>query len=163
SFAYDAAGRLSERTLPDGQTVTFTYDANGNLTGGAPPERSMYMFGYSSANLRQDYTAPDSGTGIAKTAYLYDTDKKLTRITLPDGVTVRFGYDSGGRLTSTEMPRGTIRYAYDPVTGVPVAITSPDGGSVSYAYDGALITGTTWTGSVAGSVDRGYDVNLHLA
>jgi YD repeat-containing protein len=31
SFAYDAAGRVTDQTRPDGRVIHFTYDANGNI------------------------------------------------------------------------------------------------------------------------------------
>ncbi|MDP1696700.1 MAG: hypothetical protein Q8L45_02770 [Xanthomonadaceae bacterium] len=40
TFAYDAAGRVTTQTLPDGRTILFQYDAQGNLAALTPPGRS---------------------------------------------------------------------------------------------------------------------------
>src|SRR3546814_11986647 len=40
TFAYDAAGRVTEQTLPDGRSICFQYHAQGNLASLTQPGRS---------------------------------------------------------------------------------------------------------------------------
>ncbi len=151
-FTYDAAGRVTSESLPDGRVIYYTYDANGNVTSITPPGRPQHSFTYTPVDLEDSYTAPDTGTGSNTTTYSYNLDRQLTLITRPDGQTVSFGYDTGGRLSATTIPRGTISYSYDPTTGNLSTVTAPDGGTLSYTYDGFLVTGETWAGEVSGSV-----------
>ncbi|MCP4229903.1 MAG: RHS repeat protein, partial [bacterium] len=84
----------------------------------------------------------------------------LTLITRPDGKSVSFGYDGGGRLDKLTIPRGQITYTYDNVTGNISTIKAPDGGTLAISYDSFLPLESTWAGSVSGSVGRTYDNNF---
>src|SRR2546430_2658217 len=95
---YDAAGRLTRQTLPDGRDILYGYDANGNLTSLTPPGRPAHMFAYTPVDLQGEYTPPGVA-GSASTVYTYNLDKELTRITRPDGQILDFAYDSAGRLS----------------------------------------------------------------
>jgi RHS repeat-associated protein len=84
-YVYDAANQL----LQD-ETYIYTYDANGN---------------------RQ---TRDLRTGGALIRYEYDSENRLTGVTLPSGEWVRFAYDPLGRLVEKEDSSGLIRrYVYD--------------------------------------------------
>ena len=161
-FTYDPAGRVTSETLPDGRVIYYTYDTNGNVTSITPPGRPSHGFSYTPVDLEAQYTPPDVGAGANVTTYSYNLDKQLMTITRPDGQIVSFAYDTGGRLSTTTIPRGTVSYAYDPVTGNLSTITAPDGGTLSYTYDGFLVTGETWTGEVNGSVGFTYDNNFRV-
>lgn len=162
-FSYDLAGRISSVTLPDGRVIGYTYDANGNLTAITPPGRPTHIFNFNSADLRADYTAPDAGTGADITTYGYNLDKQLTTITRPDGQTVNFGFDTGGRMSAITIPRGTLNYAYDAATDNLSTITAPDGATLSYTYDGFLLTSETFSGTVNGSVSATYNNDFRVS
>jgi RHS repeat-associated protein len=162
SFTHDAAGRLLTTTLPDGRVITKTYDANGNVTSVTPPGKSAHDFAYTPVDLISNYTPPVvSGTGA--TTYAYDLDRNLTTITRPDGETIKYGYDSAGRLSSTTTPTETVSYAYDSTAGNLSSASITGGEAIAYGYNGPLPTSSTWTGTVAGSVSRAYNNNFWVA
>jgi YD repeat-containing protein len=106
SYTYDADGHVLATTLPDGRVITYGYDANGNLTAVTPPGKPAHDFAYTAVNLLSAYTPPKvSGTGA--TTYTYDPDRDLMSIIRPDGGTIKFGYDTAGRLVSIGTPTET--------------------------------------------------------
>lgn len=161
-YEYDAAGRVITELLPDSREVHFAYDANGNLVSLTPPGRPAHIFSYTKVDQVSEYTPPDVGAGSNSTVHQYNLDKKITRITRPDGKSLDFGYDGAGRLSSLTLPNGGLTYSYDAATGKLAGITDPDGGSMSFTYSGALLTGIASTGSVAGSVGFGYDNDFRV-
>ena len=136
-------------TLPDGRVITYSYDANGNLTSVTPPGKSAHDFAYSAVDLPSTYTPPIvSGTGA--TSYAYNLDRDLTTITRPDSMTITFGYDRAGRLSSTTTPTETISYAYDSTTGNLSSASIGGGEALAYGYNGPLPTSSALTGTVGG-------------
>ncbi len=166
SFAYDLADRVTTQTLPDGRQIGFAYDANANVTSISPPGRPAHGFGYTPVNLEAAYTPPALDATSPTTTTAYNTDRQPTLITRPDGQTVSFGYDAGGRLSTLTVPTGLFRYAYSTTTGQLTTLTAPAGGTLSYTYDGALVTSETWggpLGAIAGQVSWTYDSDFRLA
>jgi RHS repeat-associated protein len=146
--------------LPDGRQIAYAYDANGNLASLTPPGRPAHMFRYTARDQTGEYQPPlVAGTG--STAYEYDLDKRLARITRPDGQALNFGYDSAGRLSTLTLPTGQMGYGYNTTTRKPTGITAQDA-TLAYTYNGALLTRTAWTGSVTGQVDRSYDNDFRV-
>ncbi|HXO42201.1 MAG TPA: RHS repeat-associated core domain-containing protein, partial [Thermoanaerobaculia bacterium] len=162
SFAWDAAGRLRSRTLPDGRIVRFSYDADGNLTSVTPPGRPFHAFTFTPVNLEQGYTAPDLGSGQGSTIYDYDLDRRLTKITRPDGSTIVFSYQQG-RLASLSYPEGAISLTYDPGTSLLRTVSGPGGEVLAFTFDGPLPTITSWSGAVSGSIERSFNQDLRLS
>ncbi len=162
SFEYDQDGRITQQTLPDGRGVRYTYDANGNMTSMTPPGRPNHAFTYTPLDVEENYVPPDVGVGTNLTHYSYNLDRQVVQIMRPDGATVDYGYDSGGRLGTLTTARGQVRFAYHPTTGNLATVTSPDGEALMYSYDGSLLTDTTWSGTIAGSVHRTFDNNFRI-
>ena len=161
-FSYDLAGRITTQRLPDGHEVSYAYDDNGNATSITPPQRPSHVFTYTPVDLRTEYIPPTVGVGTSLTRYAYNVDRQLTDIAPPDGRSVHFDYDSGGRLATIGIARGQIRIDYD-AAGRIAMMTSADGGRIAFAYDGFLLRSSTWTGTVAGSISQTYDANFHIA
>jgi RHS repeat-associated protein len=162
TFTYDADGRLTSSTLPDGRSISYASDANGNRTSVTPPGRSAHRFTYTPVNLQSTY-APPTISGTAVTNYSYDLDRKLTKISRPDGATISYGNDSAGRISSETTPTATINYTYDATTGNLASAIITGGESLAFGYIGLLLTSATWTGTVAGSVGLTYNNNFWTA
>jgi RHS repeat-associated protein len=81
AYAYDDAGRMLTRKYADGNTITYTYDADG---------RTATM-------------AADSKT----TSYAYDAEANLTRSTLPNTLIEDRTYDAAARLTSVTSTKAS--------------------------------------------------------
>ena len=113
-LSYDAGDRVIQKRLRDGQSISYGYDANGNLT------------------------SKDRPSTWADTAYGYDALGRLTSLSYP-GYALTQAYDALDRITSQSAPQGTMRYEYD-VAGNRTRVTWPDAFYVTYAYDlsGAL-------------------------
>ncbi|MEX0730375.1 MAG: SMP-30/gluconolactonase/LRE family protein, partial [Aquisalimonadaceae bacterium] len=161
-YAYDLVGRLTRQTLPDGRAIQYSYDARGNLTGLMPPGRDAHLFDYDAVDQPTDYRPPELPEGGTVTRYRYNLDKQLTEVERPDGQTVAFAYDGGGRLVTLGLPRGQYGYSYHPTTGKLHQITTPDGGALSYTFDGFLPLTETWAGPVRGTVSRTHNADFRL-
>jgi YD repeat-containing protein len=150
------------QTLPNNKTITFDYDANGNMTVLQPPGRPSHGFGFTPINLPSRYTPPVvPGTG--QTIYRYNGDKQLIGVDRPDGQTTTFNYGiASGRLDSIDFSRGALAFGYDSA-GRLSSIADPGGVSLSYTYDGFLPLTETWTGGVAGTVTRTFNSDFLVA
>ena len=112
--------------------ISYTYDKNGNVETITPPGRPAHIFTYTDVDLQEDYEPPNVGTSVNNTTYAYNLDKQLKLITRPDGKTISYNYDDGGRLDILTIPRGQTTYTYDETTGNLRLIKAPDGGTLDY-------------------------------
>lgn len=114
SYVYDTTERLYQEIGAAGQTTTYGYDPQSNLTGITPP-------------------APSGAVTMT-----YDQLNRLaTRADPAPGGTTTFGYNANDVLTSVQDANGNTT-AYTPdgfgrVTG----IVSPDSGATTFQYDAA--------------------------
>ncbi|MQA36026.1 RHS repeat-associated core domain-containing protein [Modestobacter roseus] len=108
TYDYDEAGRLTTRVDPSG-TTTMSYDPLGRLTSRT----------HSMNNLTIDYTYDKTGNLATvtdpggTTSYTYDTRNLVTRMTLPAGELIDFGYDADGRRTDTWQGVNTAHTSWD--------------------------------------------------
>jgi len=162
-FTYDAAGRVTRKTLADGRVIDIAYDANGNITSITPPARPAHTFSYNALDTRTAYTAPVVATAPNTTTYAYNLDNQLTLMTRPDSSTAGLTYDTGGRLSAITLSTGgQVSYAYDATTGNLSSITAPSGEALAFTYDGSLVTGETLSGVISGSVGLTYDNDFRV-
>lgn len=91
--AYDANGRLLQKTDPNGLVTQYTYDPRGRLS--------------------QISAKADGGTARV-TAFSYTPSGKLARTTLPDGRSLSYSYNDAQELTTvTDTLGDKIGYTYD--------------------------------------------------
>ena len=104
-----AVACCSQKNLPDGTHVSYTYDAHANLI-----------------------TATDvNGT----TTMSYDSADRLTEVDDPDGRVLKYTYDSGGREAQSNQDGFIVNYAYD-AAGRLQSLTDGSGALIaSYTYD----------------------------
>jgi len=94
SFTYDFLSRLTSATNPESGTISYTYDANGNvLTKVAPTPNKILA----------DTNAPLTVT----TTYSYDALNRLTQKSYSDSTTptVKYGYDGVALSGCTTAPQ----------------------------------------------------------
>jgi YD repeat-containing protein len=60
---------------------------------------------------------PVAGSGANVTAYDYNQNRQVIKVTRPDGQAIGFEYDTRGRLVTLAVPGGEIGYVYDATTG----------------------------------------------
>lgn len=143
TYTYDNQNRLIQITTPGNQTVTYAYDAAGNRVGLGTPAGSI-SYSYDNDNR----LASVSSQGVGTFNYSYDKAGNRTQLTLPNGVTVSYGYDTINRLTSLKQTLGSqtlasYTYTLDPA-GNRTKVVNADGSSVSWTYDDAYrLTGET--------------------
>jgi RHS repeat-associated protein len=161
--SYDGVGRVEESTLADTNKIGFGYDDAGNLDSLTPPGRSGHGFEHYASDLLKTYTAPDLGDGTPRTTtYTYDRDRRPDVIDPPGAGAIDFGYDSAGRLASTDFSRGSIAYAYAGATSKLASVTAPGSGATTFGYDGPLVTSIGATGPSPATVGYGYDSDLRV-
>jgi RHS repeat-associated protein len=98
SYDYDDRGRLESITMPDGASVTFTWDGASRLVSrtvrvGAVSRRTS--FAYEGGRL-DSVTDPEGGV----TTYVYNAGGSLAEVLHANGVTSTYEYDGMGRLES---------------------------------------------------------------
>lgn len=159
----DVLGRPLRVTEASGETTEFRFDANGNLTSVKPANRPTHEFAYTSVDLLASYQPPSlAGRDVMSHAYTYNADRELTEVVLPDGRDIDYTYDTGGRLQSRVIDRGSYTLVYETASGLPVRVESPDGVTLNFTYATGLLTQTQWTGPVAGRVNYGHDASLRV-
>jgi YD repeat-containing protein len=132
-----SAGVISGVTSSNGQTLTFTTNAQGRIVSATDGHGQTVTYTYNSTgDLLLSATGPD-GT----TSYTYNnsgnalSENALTQIVHPDGTTANFAYDSQGYLSSESGTGGAgkVTYSY-PSTGT-VTGTDVAGNAITLAYD----------------------------
>jgi RHS repeat-associated protein len=111
SFSYDALGNLATASDSD-SSLTFTYDPIGRLsTAATAGTQPLTTIGYTYDKNGNRITMTDLQGAI--TSYVYDELNRLIALTSPEGV-FTFGLDDAGRRTSLDYPNGTSSsYSYN--------------------------------------------------
>ncbi len=193
TYAYDGLERLDSVTTGAGNVVTYKYDANGNPTCVSYPNSGtttcqnassgtgLVTYTYNAANQPTQMT-DWLGSGNA-TAFTYDNDGNLTKISFPSGTSasVSYAYDNTDALTDTSTTISSTNtdltaltrnademigrttpatgsattYGYDPLNRVTTGTTA------SYTYDaGREITSVTPSGAAATNFSYNADSQL---
>jgi RHS repeat-associated protein len=129
---YDRAGNQVTLVDPAAQTTSYTFDAADQMTaisysdGKTPNVR----FTYDTNGHRLSMT---DGTGT--TAYTYDDLGRLTKTVDGRGVSLAYGYDRSGHVTSLTYADGSrVTRTYDPA-GRPTSVSDWLGHTTTFAYD----------------------------
>jgi RHS repeat-associated protein len=151
AYAYDARGRLTRVTHPDGSYLAHAYDAAGNKVetraglGGA--EWTRTAFAYDAAG-RMTSVTQDGRT----TAYSYDAAGNRIGTLHSNGLETRHAFDSRSRLEEVRHETGggsviaSFAYSLD-ASGLRTAVTEADGSETRFTYDvSKRLTGEARTG-----------------
>ncbi len=140
-FTYDPKGNVLTATNRRGQTITYTYNAYGQVaskdydtTGGVVD----YVYNYDTAgNLTEAIDATHDTPRTTLMTYDPDTDL-LERIEYPDGKFFEFDYDGVGRRTwRSDQDGNVINYLYDPLGRLDRMTDGSGALIVDYDYDAA--------------------------
>ncbi|MFF9623794.1 DUF6531 domain-containing protein [Streptomyces griseosporeus] len=166
AYTYDAAGQMLTRKYSDGNTITYTYDADGrtatmaadgrtttytwdpagNLTSSALPTSETEDRAYDRAGRLTAVTSAKAGATVTKTALTLSAAGLPSRVDVTRAGVGTGGYDltydAAGRLTSGCAPQPWV-------TGCPASRTT------SYTYDkaGNRLTSTLGTTSTSYAYD----------
>ena len=135
TYEYDASGRTTRVTAPDGVSAT-TYGYQGNQTTVTDAAGKWKTYTRDAMGNLTQVTEPSPA---GATGYQYDALNHLTQVTMQraEGTQVRsFNYDAGTqRLASVQMPEsGLTTYAYN-ADGTMQSKTDAKGQRTQYSYD----------------------------
>ncbi|MGW2058633.1 DUF6531 domain-containing protein [Streptomyces sp. NPDC001840] len=165
--SYDAQGRVTAVTGPDGAVTRTGYDVLDRVVKTTDPTGTVTSTSYDDmgrvktqtsggTTVTNTYTKtgqPETSTTAsgAVTSYTYDTDGRVKTVTDPRGnadgadpadYTTTYGYDADGNRTDVTDPLNrAVHTDYDPA-GQPTKVTDPDQRSTVYGHD------------LAGNVDK---------
>ncbi len=140
--AYDALGRVTQTTAPDGTAVKSFYQNRQTavldelnrqaISETDPLGRLLSVKQYLGTTGGQ----PNWGAAVyAQVSYTYDVSDRIKQVTGPDGSVTTIGYDLLGRKTNMSDPdMGAWSYSYD-AAGNLVTQTDARGTRLWYGYD----------------------------
>lgn len=134
SRIYDHLGRLETVADAHANPTDFTYDAAGNVETVTDAYRRVTDHDYDPlGRLRR--TLQDVAGIAADTAFTYDAQDRLTRVTDPKGLDTVYDYNAFGDLMRLHSPdTGVTTYEYDSA-GNRIAATDARGETTTYLYD----------------------------
>lgn len=171
TWTYDADGRRTAMTTPDGRTTSYRWDANGLLAGVDHPTFGRASFGRDAAGRLVDASAGGiiqgweyvdghvvghtvtGADGSRRTRLDRDDQGRIVAIDR-DGTLTRYAYDDACQLIEATLGADVHRWTYDSA-GRLVAETA-DGVRLEHTYDAAsqLVASR---GSDGSSVTHSYD------
>ncbi len=134
SFNRDAQGRIESIVAPDGTSMTYGYDANGDLVTYTDQVNNVTTFTYTNAtdHYLEDIVDP---RGIRVSRNEYDADGRLIAIIDADGNRIEYTRDIVGRTETVRDRRGNATvYVYDDEGNVLVE-TNALGETTTRTYD----------------------------
>jgi len=153
NFIRDGAGRITSVVAPDGSSMTYVYDVNGDLESFTDQVGQTTNFTYTNAtdHYLEDIIDP---RGIRVSRNEYDAEGRLIAIIDADGNRIEYDHDIVGETETIRDRRGnqTI-YVYDDEGNI-LFVTNALGETISRTYDAdrnelsmtnALGQTTSWT------------------
>lgn len=133
---YDGAGRLTQKTGPNGQSEQYTYDKAGNVLTYTDASGTT-TYGYDAANHLTSTTEP-GGTCTAGTT-----------IPAANSGCTKFGYNNNGAETSRTFPGGASVVTTRDLSGRATRITAKDAAGTTQADVGYSFTAAGGSGPTA--------------
>lgn len=130
------SGKLATITLPEGNSINYSYDQNGNLSTISDNDGNSIVYSYDRNNNKIKEEIKDPGGALQKTvSHQYDILNRLTKTITPDQGETVHAYDKrGNRTTLTNPNNNSTSYSYDQINRL-IKVTQPGGGTISYSYD----------------------------
>ncbi|HEX7635654.1 MAG TPA: hypothetical protein VF427_10295, partial [Noviherbaspirillum sp.] len=146
-YASTGLGRMLSTTDPSGNTVTYSYSPEGNLTKVVDASGEATYFDYVNKDLTQVRTVIQSDgveKNVTRVLYGYDDKHRLTTITVD--LSSEDNSIADGRIYQTQ-------YTYDGATKRIASVTQTDGTSLAFTYvqigpDFKVATATDGLGNV---------------
>lgn len=137
SYVFDELGRVTQTTLPDGQTTQSVYDGRAREGIDQKGHKRRYESDWAGRLVAvKEYTGSGPSYQLyATTTYGYDLANQLLQVTDAAGNRTTISYDGLGRKVGMVDPdMGTWSYEYDPI-GTLSAQTDAREQRVELAYD----------------------------
>jgi len=130
TFSYDASGNIESFNDANGSTA-FTYDVFGNISQQTDAENTVTTFEYdNNGNTTQEITTrtlADGTTATLVTLMEYDDENRLTKVTDAEGNVTETIYNSAGeRIEQIDALGRSTKYIYDD-RGLLIETILPDG------------------------------------
>jgi len=135
-YTYDALSRLLKVDGPNGNTISYKYDAVGNRIKMINQDNRATTYSYDSLNRIASLTDSQGKTTI----YSYDEASNVSQIQYPNNTQADYSFDQLNRLinlantTSQGKEISSYTYAYNPA-GMKTRVSLGDGGRITYDYD----------------------------
>jgi RHS repeat-associated protein len=130
TFDYDALGRVSQSTTPDGYTVSYEYDVFDRITRVTFPDGTTEEASYDRLHLSSQKDRLGRVTSI-----LYNSLRQLVSITDPAGRQVKYEWCRCGDLKSLIDAMGRVTFWKHDIQGRVSYKQYPDGSKEIYRYD----------------------------
>ncbi|MCR5608939.1 MAG: DUF1906 domain-containing protein [Lachnospiraceae bacterium] len=161
---FDKLDRVLTYTDVNGKTVSYEYDAAGNLVKMTYPDDTYVTYKYDKAGNVIKVTDWNGN----ETSYKYDENNDIIKVTRPDGSILTKAYDEKGRLTSAKdtakdgIVISSYTYEYDEMNNITSETSETDKIRYEYSYDilyrlTERKTVLTETGEVAEKENFTYD------
>ena len=157
TYGYDYFQRLTSVSQPGGGSISYTYDAAGNLLSLTDPVGNDTTYAYDGLGR----LTIETNEGSQWRSYQYSALGDLTRLRDRNGRVLQFGYDLLGQLTSEEW-----RSNADPVPSLTIATTTQGGPANEVQRVGVtatFITGGTFTLNYNGQTTAAIAYNATAA
>ena len=130
------ANKIDHITLPEGNTIWYTYDSLGNLSSIKDNANNSINYTYDSEGNKLTEQITDSSSALQKSLiFSYDQLNRLSKITNPDNAYTQYGYDARGNKTSLRNPNAALTaYSYDALNRL-TSVFSAGTATTSYTYD----------------------------
>ncbi|KOO40323.1 DNRLRE domain-containing protein [Priestia koreensis] len=147
-FTYDSLNRLVSAENPDGTTITYSYDKNGNRISEVvkTPEADFtkkYFYNEDNELISindKPYSYDENGNLIQDENYLYTYDSYNQLIEVRDTnntLVVKYDYDELGRRISSDNNKGKTYYHYDG-NNLLYETDAKNNVIISYIWEGSL-------------------------
>lgn len=154
TYTYDENNRL-KTIIRDAETITYSYDSAGNITGITYPDGMQVDYSFNELNLLDSATADGQTLNInynelgqrtdeampngAEVTYQYDQNSRLTLLKHQMGESVLASVyytmdNNGNRLSITDENNQATNFTYNPL-GQLTQVIYPDGKLAQYTYD----------------------------
>ncbi len=124
---YDGAngGRITQTLDPDGNGLTYTYNAAGLITQVADASGEITYLDYTGTNLTQLRTVKSGGATLTRVRYAYDASNRLSQVTVDLSPEDNAVTDGNTYVTS---------YTYEGTSRRVATLTQSDGTSLAFTY-----------------------------
>lgn len=149
-YAVDDASRVTGVIYPDGASMGFGYDDDGNVDRITPPGQPMHQTTFGPKGLPTLITPPVIDADPRRTTHKYDADMRLYETTAADGSVGQAIYDpTTGELTQLVYPDGSVKFMVDesdPARRIAAVerIDAIADTRFDLDYDGQTVISTTW-------------------
>ena len=159
-FVNDLMGYVTEKILPNGESVYYEYTDGHELKKIISPNGQVHQFNFSLGDYITSYLTPNG----KNTTYDYDSDKRLTKITRPSGLEIDYNYkNNSSNLESIITPNGSREFTTIDAQGRITNIKSEDNIRQETIWVAEHPKQLKWydsDNSLIGSLEFGFRANL---